>query len=212
MLRVGNMTVASQVRPIDRYSFHIHFTLGMLASPAFFLCHRMKWYIVYLFLIRCLPVNAAEEEYREELTLRPLIDGKVAAHFSFSTLLHGAVPRAPSTLGTDDICMSCIHPTPTLLTAEYLFQAQHYSIFPLALGQILREHAIPEFHLTMNSGKWDYDRWGHPGEPGVGSGAELWAWMGEGDVAETRYQSRPKSSSPFFFPGYYPLSQRERKS
>ena len=67
-----------------------------------------------------------------------------------------------------------------------LFPAQHYSIFPLALGQILREHAIPEFHLTINSGKWDYDRWGHPGEPGVGSGAELWAWMGDGAQRETR--------------------------
>ena len=43
----------------------------------------------------------------------------------------------------------------------------------------------------MNSGKWDYDRWGHPGEPGVGSGAELWAWMGEGDGAETRYHLVP---------------------
>ena len=82
----------------------------------------MKWYIVYFFLIRCLRANAAEEEYREELTLRPLVDGKVAAHFSFSTLLHGAVPRAPSTLGTDDICMPCITPSlhPYFLTAECL--------------------------------------------------------------------------------------------
>jgi phosphatidylinositol glycan class T len=46
---------------------------------------------------------AAEEEFREELTLHSLPDGKVAAHFSFSTL-HGAVPRAPSSLGTDDTC------------------------------------------------------------------------------------------------------------
>jgi hypothetical protein len=85
--------------------------------------------------------------------------------------------------------MIYVRPYPSrLFSLLYLtanaFLAQHYSIFPLALGQILREHAIPEFHLTMNSGKWDYDRWGHPGEPGVGSGAELWAWMGDG--AETR--------------------------
>ncbi|KAH9165570.1 GPI transamidase component PIG-T [Lactarius sanguifluus] len=77
------------------------------------------------------------------------------------------VPRDPSSLGTDDT-------------------SQHYTLFPLALGQILREHAIPEFHLTINSGKWDYDRWGHPGEPGVGSGAELWAWMGDGAAVQTR--------------------------
>lgn len=111
-------------------------------------------------------MTAAAEEYREELTLRPLVDGKLAAHFSFSTLLRSAVPRDPSSLGTDDT-------------------SQHYTLFPLALGQILREHAIPEFHLTINSGKWDYDRWGHPGEPGVGSGAELWAWMGDGAAVQT---------------------------
>jgi hypothetical protein len=51
---------------------------------------------------------AAEEEFREELTLRPLPDGKVAAHFSFSTLLRGAVPRVPSSLGTDDTCTQCV--------------------------------------------------------------------------------------------------------
>jgi hypothetical protein len=75
-------------------------------------------------------------------------------------------------------------PTVGVDGVRLLLPAQHYSIFPLALGQILREHAIPEFHLTINSGKWDYDRWGHPGEPGVGSGAELWAWMGDGDGAQ----------------------------
>lgn len=57
---------------------------------------------------------------------------------------------------------------------------QHYTLFPLALGQILREYAITELHLTLNAGKWNYDRWGYPDEPGVGTGAELWTWMGDG--------------------------------
>jgi phosphatidylinositol glycan class T len=59
--------------------------------------------------------------------------------------------------------------------------AQHYTVFPLALGQILREYAVTELHLTLNAGNWNYDRWGYPAEHGVGTGAELWAWMGEGD-------------------------------
>lgn len=67
------------------------------------------------------------------------------------------------------------------LTARSL--AQHYTVFPLALGQILREYAITEMHLTLNAGKWNYDRWGYPNEPGVGTGAELWAWMGDGGPA-----------------------------
>src|SRR5882762_1453783 len=32
------------------------------------------------------------EEYNEELTLRPLPDGKLAARFAFSTVLKGAAP------------------------------------------------------------------------------------------------------------------------
>jgi len=59
------------------------------------------------------------------------------------------------------------------------FVAQHYTVFPLALGQILREYGVTELHLTLNSGNWNYDRWGYPEEKGVGTGAELWAWMGE---------------------------------
>ncbi|KAH9011314.1 GPI transamidase component PIG-T [Lactarius hengduanensis] len=134
----------------------------------------MRWSILFFFLSRRFSVTAAVEEYHEELTLRPLVDGKLAAHFSFSTLLRSAVPRDPSSLGTDDT-------------------SQHYTLFPLALGQILREHAITEFHLTINSGKWDYDRWGHPGEPGVGSGAELWAWMGDGAAVQTSIDARWKA-------------------
>lgn len=63
--------------------------------------------------------------------------------------------------------------------------AQHYTLFPLALGQILNEYAVTELHLTLNAGKWDYDRWGFPEETGVGTGAELWAWMG--DNSNNRY-------------------------
>lgn len=65
-------------------------------------------------------------------------------------------------------------------TSVELCTAQHYTVFPLALGQVLREYAITELHLTLNSGNWNYDNWGYPDEPGVGTGAELWAWMGDG--------------------------------
>jgi len=58
--------------------------------------------------------------------------------------------------------------------------AQHYTVFPLALGQVLREYAVTELHLCLNAGNWNYDHWGIPDEPGVGTGAELWAWMGDG--------------------------------
>jgi hypothetical protein len=77
--------------------------------PFLLLCnHRMIRSLICSLLIGALMAvkAAAGEEFREELTLRPLPDGKVAAHFSFSTLLRGAVPRVPSSLGTDDTCTS----------------------------------------------------------------------------------------------------------
>ncbi|KAH9172760.1 hypothetical protein EDB89DRAFT_1905857 [Lactarius sanguifluus] len=97
--------------------------------------------------------------------------GKLATHVSFATvtLLCSAVPRDPSSLNTND---TSPHP------------------LSLAPAQIPREHAIPEFHF--NSGKWDYNRWGHPGEPGVGSGAELWAWMGDRAAVQTSTDARWK--------------------
>lgn len=44
------------------------------------------------------------EVYNEELTLRPLSDGKLSARFAFKTLLKDVAPRVPHSLGTDDTC------------------------------------------------------------------------------------------------------------
>ncbi|CAL1713786.1 unnamed protein product [Somion occarium] len=116
--------------------------------------------ILAVLLLCCTWCLATSEEFHEALTFRPLQDGRLATRFTFTTLLRGAYPRDPSTLQEED-------------------ESQHYAIFPLALGQVLREYAVTELHLTLNAGKWDYDHWGYPDEPGVGTGAELWAWMGE---------------------------------
>ncbi|KAJ7052573.1 GPI transamidase component PIG-T [Mycena amicta] len=105
----------------------------------------------------CLP---SDESFSEQLHIRSLPDGKVASRFSFTTVLAGATPPSPHNRSIDD--------------------PQHYTLFPLGLGQILREYAVTELHLTLNAGKWSYDRWGYPDEDGVGTGAELWAWIGDG--------------------------------
>jgi hypothetical protein len=74
---------------------------GIEASQLGFLSNvHMKWSILFFFLYG-FTVAAAAEEYREDLTLRPLVDSKLSAHFSFSTLLPGVVPREPD---TDDTC------------------------------------------------------------------------------------------------------------
>ncbi|KAI0369392.1 Gpi16 subunit GPI transamidase component [Pilatotrama ljubarskyi] len=119
-----------------------------------------SWRTCFLLALHLVAASAQGEVFEEELTLRPLRDGKLEARFSFATLLKGATPRNPGALTVDD-------------------EAQHYTLFPLALGQILREHAVTELHLTLNAGKWNYDHWGYPEEPGVGTGAELWVWMAD---------------------------------
>ncbi|KAF9239792.1 GPI transamidase component PIG-T [Melanogaster broomeanus] len=101
------------------------------------------------------------EQYYEDLIIRPLPDGRVGSTFTFTTLLEGASPRDPWDLETPG-------------------ESQHYTLFPLTLGQILREYSITELHLSLNAGKWNYDTWGYPEDPSVGTGAELWAWMVDG--------------------------------
>ncbi|KAK0460070.1 GPI transamidase component PIG-T [Desarmillaria tabescens] len=109
------------------------------------------------------------EEFREQVSLQTLQDGRVASTFSFNILLKDGTPREPRTLFFDD-------------------ESQHYSLFPLALGQILREYAVTELHLTLNAGKWNYDSWGYPKERDVGTGAELWAWMAGGGPTTIDYR------------------------
>ncbi|KAF9076064.1 Gpi16 subunit GPI transamidase component [Rhodocollybia butyracea] len=107
-------------------------------------------------------IKQAAEEFEENLSLKSLRDGRVTSSFSFKTLLRDAAPRDPRTLALDND------------------DSQHYTLFPLTLGQILRQYAITELHLTLNAGKWNYESWGYPDESGVGVGAELWAWMADG--------------------------------
>jgi len=45
------------------------------------------------------------EHFEEDLVIRPLRDGRIAARFSFTTTLEGTSPRNPESLGRDDECM-----------------------------------------------------------------------------------------------------------
>ncbi|KAE9400530.1 Gpi16 subunit, GPI transamidase component [Gymnopus androsaceus JB14] len=123
---------------------------------------RTGFFVIFLLLSSVLCLEDTVEEFQEQLSFKSLRDGRVASTFSFKTLLKDATPRDPQTLALDND------------------DSQHYTLFPLTLGQILRQYAITELHLTLNAGKWNYDSWGYPDEPGVGVGAELWAWMADG--------------------------------
>ena len=88
---------------------------------------------VFTFLASLVAGNSDAEQFDEELVLKPLRDGKVAATFTFSTLLKGASPRDPSTLDLDDECnvtAPCMPATGTDLGSFYSqLNIIHYSLF-----------------------------------------------------------------------------------
>ncbi|XP_050130200.1 uncharacterized protein LOC126606855 isoform X2 [Malus sylvestris] len=93
---------------------------------------------------------AKEEDFSEELLLRPLLDRKVLAHFHFWS-------RAPHTSSN-----GC-----------------HHHLFPKAISQLVKKFHVKEMELSFTQGRWNYDRWGafdpvasnNAKPPGV----ELWA-------------------------------------
>ncbi|KAK7468558.1 Subunit of the glycosylphosphatidylinositol transamidase complex-like protein [Stygiomarasmius scandens] len=126
----------------------------------------MHWRPLCLLVLGLFPsfaqTTSPHEQFDEELVVKSFQDGRVASTFTFKTLLTDASPRDPRTLALEDD------------------EPQHYTLFPLTLGQLLRQYAITELHLTLNAGKWKYDSWGYPEAAGVGTGAELYAWLADG--------------------------------
>ncbi|BFG42719.1 hypothetical protein CerSpe_289930 [Prunus speciosa] len=94
--------------------------------------------------------SVTEEDFSEELLLRPLPDRKVLAHFHFRS-------RAPHTSSN----------------------GRHHHLFPKAISQLVQKFRVKEMELSFTQGRWNYDRWGgfdpissnNAKPPGV----ELWA-------------------------------------
>ncbi|KAK7845629.1 gpi transamidase component pig-t [Quercus suber] len=92
-----------------------------------------------------------EEEFSEELLLKPLPDRKVLAHFHFETT------------------------APPLSTSH----GRHHHLFPKAIAQLVQKFHVKEMELSFTQGRWNYDRWG--GFDPISSsnakppGVELWA-------------------------------------
>lgn len=91
-----------------------------------------------------------EEQFTEELLLRPLPDRKVLAHFHFES-------KAPPTT----------------------VYGRHHRLFPKAIYQLLHKFRVQEMELSFTQSRWNYERWGgldpisssNAKPPGV----ELWA-------------------------------------
>ena len=111
----------------------------------------MRSLISWLLLLAPSILVAAESDYHEQLTLRPLPLSSLLASFNF---------RSNTSL-TD-------------------FESQNFRLFPRSLGQILQHAGTQELHLRFTLGRWDTQNWGARPWDGTregGTGVELWAWL-----------------------------------
>ncbi|KAF4370284.1 hypothetical protein G4B88_012968 [Cannabis sativa] len=91
-----------------------------------------------------------EEEFSEELLLRPLPDRKILAHFHFGT----SAPPISS-------------------------NGHHHHLFPKAISQLVKKFQLKEMELSFTQGRWNYESWGGfdpiPSNNAKPPGVELWA-------------------------------------
>ncbi|CAO3639653.1 unnamed protein product [Mucor hiemalis] len=120
----------------------------------------------------CQLSDRLEEEYKEELTLRNLPDGKLLAHFEFNTQVKAN----------------------TKANAPLL----DYGLYPKAIGEVLQLYNVREMHLSFTQGRWNYEEWGYPPTLSAGTGVELWAWVKDSSNVDEHWKSLTNTLSGLF--------------
>jgi len=67
--------------------------------------YSVLWLLLVAWTVTGNP-EAESEQFKEDLVMRPLKDGRISARFSFTTTLGDTSPRNPESLDRDDDCMS----------------------------------------------------------------------------------------------------------
>lgn len=122
--------------------------MGM-AAKIHFIC------LLFFIFDLCHPIsgyrsNGREEEFTEELLLKPLPDKKLLSHFHFESFALSSVDNG-----------------------------RHHHLFPKAIAQLVKKFHVKELELSFTQGRWNYRNWGgldpmssaNAKPPGV----ELWA-------------------------------------
>ncbi|KAK8640153.1 hypothetical protein V6N13_007912 [Hibiscus sabdariffa] len=90
-----------------------------------------------------------QEEFYEELLLKPLPDRKVLTHFHFQS------------------------------SAPLTSNGRHHHLFPKAISQLVQKFRVKEMELSFTQGRWNYESWGGfdsiPSSNAKPPGVELWA-------------------------------------
>ncbi|PPR98637.1 hypothetical protein GOBAR_AA22030 [Gossypium barbadense] len=111
-----------------------------------------------------------QEEFSEELLVKPLPDHKLLAHFHFQS-------SAPPS--TSNGC--------------------HHHLFPKAISQLVQKFRVKEMELSFTQGRWNYESWGgfdpisssNAKPPGV----ELWAVFSTATYSTPEWSFPPASGN-----------------
>ncbi|RCI03171.1 hypothetical protein CU098_009538 [Rhizopus stolonifer] len=126
------------------------------------------------FVLLCISATQAQlsnnEEYKENLKLSHLSDGKLLAHFEFKTKINRV-----KTMPLVD-----------------------YGLYPKAIGQVLDSLSVSEMHLSFTQGRWNYEEWGYPPTLASGTGVELWAWIKDFGEVDTAWKALTNTLSGLF--------------
>ncbi|KAI1297266.1 GPI transamidase component PIG-T [Halotydeus destructor] len=117
------------------------------------LFHRQQHLLIgfiFVSLLIQLSCQAGSSKYTEKLIIKPLAHGEVYTHFEFKTIWD------------QDI--------------QTIQWAEHYDLFPMALGKFIAKHELQELHFSLTKGLWKHKLWGYPVRDAA-PGAEIWAWF-----------------------------------
>ncbi|XP_070575719.1 GPI transamidase component PIG-T-like [Ptychodera flava] len=118
----------------------------MAAKP----CRLIVIISMFLFLSLTDQAHASQDNFAEELFIKPLPSGHIYSHFQFTTTWNVDIQ--------DQSAFS------------------HYNLFPKSLGQIISKYSVRELHLSLTQGYWRPEKWGYP-IVSAPPGAELWVWF-----------------------------------
>ncbi|XP_065331877.1 GPI transamidase component PIG-T [Cloeon dipterum] len=93
-----------------------------------------------------------DDQFEEELLIKPLNNDFVYAYFQFTT------------------------------TWDVPFEAKSFQnchLFPRVLGEVLGQYSVQELHLSLTQGLWRHEKYGYP-VIDAPAGTEIWAWFKEG--------------------------------
>lgn len=112
-----------------------------------------------------------EQRYTEELLLRALPDGRVAADFAFTSRWTHP-PSVPVEGGSGG---GGADARPLRASEEAAF-VQQTEAFPAALARAVRDAGVRELRVSLRRGRWEYGAWPPPAEPAP-PGGELLVWL-----------------------------------